>query len=312
MPATTPGTQQTPAAVANVVSPHLRERLLVGGQTGTSKTYSFLKIVEHLHGSTHAVIEVDDGFERLLTTEFPNLQATLYDYDRAGKMWVARPSVKRGEQLVVYHCNSFTEVMAAQREIETLVASQKLSAASWVSVDGIDLLYNNMRYELIDKALDRRHYSKKGSELDVGAQWEEALEVRATGKPLLEGGDWDMIHSFYERFLTYLTFRIPCNIYVTCSVALIQTHSPYEQEDTKKFYEAMGVPLKFEGQKRTPRVFDTLLAMNKTAGGYFVNIWKDRGGTGRPHSSGRGAGPNMMYSNGDFFVDIGQKQFGWS
>jgi hypothetical protein len=170
-----------------------------------------------------------------------------------------------------------------------------------------------MRYELIDKALERRHFSKKKEDMDIGAQWEEALEVRGTGKPLLEGGDWDMIHSFYERFLTYLTFRIPCNIYVTCSVTLIQTKSPYEQEDTKSFYDALGVPLKFEGQKRTPRVFDTLLAMTKNSGGYFVNIWKDRGGTGRKHFQMRGGGdPNMMWQNGDFYVDVGQGLFGWS
>ena len=293
-------------------APHIRERMLVGGPTGTSKTYSFLKIVEHLHASTHAVIEVDDGFERILLTEFPNLQATIYDFDEGSSKWVPRQTVARGGSLRIFHCRSFTEVMSAQRELEQMISSGTLSSQSWVCVDGIDLLYNSMRYELIDKALSRRHYQKLKKEMTAGEEWEEALEVRARGAPLLEGGDWDMIHSFYERFLTYLTFKIPANVYVTCSTTLISDKSPYEDENTKKFYESLGVPLKFEGQKRTPRVFDTLLAMVKNPNGYYVSIWKDRGGAGRPWSQTRNPGPTMLYENKEFYQDIGVVMFGWS
>jgi hypothetical protein len=302
---------QTPATPAPVAAP-LRERILIGGPSGASKTYSFLQIVRHRMNARHIAIEVDDGFERILITEFPDIPARIMDYDSAAKTWGSRVSMNRGDTLTVYHCRTFTEVMAAQREIETGVNSKTLNSESWISVDGIDLMYNNMRYELIDRALARRHYSKKKEEMSVGDEWEEALEVRGRGAPLLEGGDWDMIHSFYERFLTYLVFRITPNIYVTCSVTLIQDKSPYEDEGTKKFYEALGVPLKFEGQKRTPRVFDTLLAMTKNPGGYYVSIWKDRGGQGRKHSQGKNTGPAMMYSNRDFFVDVGQGLLGWS
>jgi hypothetical protein len=277
-----------------------RERILVGGPSGASKTYSFLKIVENLPSGHHVAIEVDDGYSKMLEFEFPKIKATISDWDEDKKIWVPRPECNRGDTLQVFHCRSFRAVMQAQRATETAISNKVIGAGDWISADGLDLIYNNMRYQLIDRALPARDRGRATAVEDD--PWETALRVRATGAPMLEGGDWDMIHSFYEGFLNWLVFQIPCHIYCTTGLTTIQDNSPYEQDDIKEFYKSLGVPLKFEGQKRTPRAFDTLMAFKHDPSGYYVHCWKDRGGLGRSWGSWHSV--NMAYTNKDFYQDI--------
>lgn len=280
---------------------------MVGGPAGASKTYSFLKIVEALPGQTHMAIEVDDGFVRLLALEFPGIPAVVWGM-KDGK-WVPTYGDPQNATLLVYHCEGFTQVRAAQKEMEMLIASGKLAGNSWVCVDGLDLIYNSMRFELIEKGLPAKMARAKKAHEDP---WEAALSIRTTGAPMMEGGDWDMVHSFLENFITYLAFRVPCHLYVTTSLATINENSPYEQDDVKDFYKALGVPLKFEGYKRAPKLFDTLLAFKHDPTGYYVAIWKDRGGIGRKWQQSGRHSPQMMYENTNFYINIGKQLFGWS
>lgn len=283
----------------------IRERMLVGGDTGSSKTFSFLTIVNGRPDHKHVVIEVDDGYTKVLP-EFPDVKATIFDWIDQG--WQPREGYTNGDQLSVYHCPSFKMVRLAQQQVEAMIAAGDLTPESWICVDGIDLIYNRMRYELIERTINER---KRGRVETKEDPWEMAVAIRAAGAPLLEGGDWDMIHSFYETFLTYLAFQIRPNLYVTTNITTIDDKSPYESDDIKKFYESLGVKVKFEGQKRTPRVFDTLLAFKKTAAGWFVNIWKDRGGLDREYAKSGRHSVMSDYTNGNFFHDIGVKHLGW-
>lgn len=281
-----------------------RERILAGGPAGSGKTYAFLKVVQHMPKASHLAIEVDDGFAKLLLSEFPDIAATCYEW--SNDKWEPK-AVQRGTKLRVFHCSSFKQVLSAQRELERLVQAGEITGDSWVSIDGIDLLYNNMRYELIEKGLTTRANTKNSNIEDA---WDAALEQRGKGAPLLDGGDWDMIHSFYENLLGYCAFKIPANLFCTTNVTTIEDKSPFERDDIKDFYNSLGVKLKFEGQKRTVRVFDTLLLFKHNPGNYTINIWKDRGGQGRKWNTGRHS-TLMDYTNNDFYTDIGVKLFGW-
>jgi len=286
-----------------------KERILVGGREGTSKTWSFLKIVSHNLKGRHVALEVDDGFEKLLNREFPEIPSQVMDYDPSTKTWAPRPSIQnKGNVLTVFHCRGFREVLAAQREIEKLVASGEMKAGDWLCIDGADLIYNNMRYELIERGLAARRANKQSTDEDA---WEAAIEQRARGAPLLEGGDWDMIHSFYERLLDYCATKVPMHFYCSTSISVLDSNSPYEQDDVKEFYASLGVSVKFEGQKRTPRLFDTLIAFKRNPQSYTANIWKDRGAGGRPMSKNPRHSAMMDYTNNDFYADIGVKLLGW-
>lgn len=285
----------------------IRERLMCGGPSGTSKTYSFLKIIEHLPDESHFAIEVDDGFIRLLALEFPHIQAAVMAW--VGNDWIVQYGDAKTAKLWVYHCDGFLQVREAQRAMESLVAQRVLTGKSWVCVDGLDLIYNNMRYEFINRGLPSKIARRTQGAAATLDPWEAAIQIRNTGTPMLEQGDWDVIHSFLEDFLTYAAFRIPCHLYIATGLGIIQDN---EQDEIKKFYESLGVPLKFEGYKRAPRIFDTLLAFSHDPTGYYVSIWKDRGGAGRAWSKSGRHSAMSKYTNQDFYADIGRKLFGWS
>lgn len=283
----------------------VRERIIAGGATGSSKTFSLIKIIEHVIAKEpdvhHVIIEVDDGVTRVMD-EF-QLPYVHWRWDDDASEWKLKGGNEAGARLHVYHCSRFEQVRKAQMEITAKVGRGELNEKSWIGVDGIDFLYNTMRYEAIDKLLAAK--TKRRSKMETTEDaWEAALEVRATGATMLEPGDWDMIHSFYESFLSYLMFRISCNIFVTTGLAVIGDNEG--DTDLKRFYDALGVKMKFEGQKRTPRVFDTLLAFKGDVSGYYVAIWKDRG-----RKQEKKLGPDMLLTNNDFYPDIGEKYFGW-
>ncbi len=286
--------------------PVIRERMILGGPSGSGKTYAMCKIVEGLPNGHHVAIEVDDGFTKLLALEFPNLAATIYDID--DKMeWHPREGFAKGDTFRVYHAPSFDAVRSAQISIESLVAQQIAAMyGDFAFIDGLDLIYNTQRYEYISKASSIVRKQK----LTIKDEWQAAMETRATGAPILEPADWDVIASFYEKFITYFAFQIPAHLVCATNIEAIDLDSRYVSKEAKELAKSIGIPLKFEGQKRTPRLFDTLLGMAHTTAGFNLTIYKDRGGLGRAWSQGKENTSYMTYECADFFK-TGQELFGW-
>ena len=285
----------------------LRERLLVGGPSGAGKTYGFCKIVETLAGGHHAAIEVDDGWTKILQLEFPDLPATIMDFD--GSIWVPRSDVSRGTDLRVYHCSEFGHVRKAQMEIEGMVARGEATSNDWACIDGLDLIYNNQRQEYVQKASP----ITRGDQANQDT-WEAVMERRQRGAPILEPADWDAIHSFFEPFLNYFTFQVPMNIYATTAIEIIDPTSKFVSKESRELAKQLGVDIKFEGQKRSPRNFDTLMSVKSDANGHYATIFKDRGGAGREWAKLMKAGQqpqNMLWTADDFYKDVGIKLFGW-
>jgi hypothetical protein len=285
-----------------------REKILAGGAAGSSKTFSFLMIVRSLAKGHHFAIEVDDGFSKLLQKEFPQIPATVYE--RQGDKWVARFTQGSGDNLVVYHCQNFGQVRAAQKELEKLITAGTMGFGDWVCIDGIDLMYNNMRYEFIQRAVPAKT-ERRNNMATVEDAWAAALEIKTKGAPLLDPGDWDTINNFYEGLLNYAAFQIPCNLYCTTGITTFDEKSDFQNDDVKEFYKSLGAPFKFEGQKRTVRTFDTLLLFKYDTTGYWVSIWKDRGGLGRAWSKQERHNSMSSYRNTDFYQKVGVELLGW-
>ncbi|KKM86698.1 hypothetical protein LCGC14_1276440 [marine sediment metagenome] len=286
--------------------PVIRERMILGGPSGSGKTYAMCKIVEGLPNGHHVAIEVDDGFTKLLALEFPNLAATIYDINDKGE-WYPREGFAKGDTFRVYHAPSFDAVRSAQISIESLVAQQIAAMyGDFAFIDGLDLIYNTQRYEYISKASSIVRKQK----LTIKDEWQAAMETRATGAPILEPADWDVIASFYEKFITYFAFQIPAHLVCATNIEAIDLDSRYVSKEAKELAKSIGIPLKFEGQKRTPRLFDTLLGMAHTTAGFNLTIYKDRGGLGRAWSQGKENTSYMTYECADFFK-TGQELFGW-
>ena len=284
----------------------VRERILVGGPSGAGKTYSFLEIVKHLENGHHAAIEIDDGFIRMLELEFPNIQATVFDLTDAG--WVARANMNRGTSLRVFHCSEFGAIRSAQMEIETMVARGESTDLDWICIDGLDLIYNMQRQEYVTKA------SPAMRDIPGKDAWEAALERRASGAPILEPADWDAIHSFWEPMLSYFAFQIPMHFYATTAVEVIDPTSKYVSKEARELAKQLGIDIKFEGQKRAPRNFDTLMCLRSDSQGHYASIFKDRGGHGREWAKlvrdGQQA-QSITWTCDDFYRDVGVKLFGW-
>ena len=284
----------------------VRERILVGGPSGAGKTYSFLKIAEHLSGGHHAAIEVDDGFTRMLELEFPALQATIFDLTDAG--WAARGNMKRGTNLRIFHCAEFGAVRAAQTEIESQVARGESTNLDWICMDGVDLIYNMQRQEYVTKA------SAAMRAVPGKDAWEAALERRAAGAPILEPADWDAINSFYEPMLAYFSYQVPMHFYATTAVEVIDPTSKFVSSAAKELAKQLGLDIKFEGQKRTPRNFDTLMSLRSDSQGHYTSIFKDRGGQGREWAKLVKAGQqaqSITWTCDCFYHSVGVKLFGW-
>jgi hypothetical protein len=289
-----------------------KERILCGGASNAGKTYAFLTIVRALNKGHHVAIEADDGFARLLGLEFPDIKATIFDL--VDGKWTARPDFQGGDQLLVYHARSFTAVRKAQVELEKRVNGGQMGRGDWICLDGLDLIYNNQRYQMIENAVPTKTQRRRDLQNFEDA-WEAAIEIKRTGAPILDPPDWDTIHTFFEEFLSYCVFQVPCNLYATTGVTPLDERSDYVQDEVKDFYRSMGVPFKLEGQKRAPRAFDTIIMMKADPSGHYVNIWKDRGGNGRPWRKKLRAGQNAALTNftcSDFYTDIGMTGFGWN
>ena len=292
--------------------PVIRERMILGGPSGSGKTYAMCKIVEGLPGGHHVAIEVDDGFTKLLALEFPHIGSTIYDIN--DKMeWHPREGFASGDTLRVYHAPSFDAVRSAQMSIESLVAQQVAAMyGDFAFIDGLDLIYNTQRYEYISKASPMMRIKKeKQTTKDVKDEWQAAMQMRATGAPILEPADWDVIASFYEKFITYFAFQIPAHLVCATNIEAIDLDSRYVSKEAKELAKSIGIPLKFEGQKRTPRLFDTLLGLAHTTAGYNITIYKDRGGLGRAWSQKSGGNTSYMTYTNENFYKAGQELFGW-
>lgn len=228
-----------------------RETILLGGAAGSGKTHSILTIAKGLPAKRFIAIECDR----------PNI---------LGMLEHQFSDVKNVEVMSAY---SWPDFRQAESRIREYIASKKLGAGDWVAIDGIDLLIQYAKYEFFSQV-----YSPDGSKRST---WEAMIDKRRgdkpgkSGSPILEPSDWDAIYSEYENAVGYLGLICPCNIIATCGVEPLRLKSQYESDEVKDFYTSMGVYAKFEGYKRNPRLFNTLVLLTADPNGYWYTLWRD-------------------------------------
>lgn len=240
----------------------IKERLLLGGESGSGKTFQCLALAEALPQSQFFVIECDDGSRRLLSGEFRD--------------------VKNYKPLLVMSWGEEDSVRDALSDLDSLVKRGQMGADDFVVVDGADIISQLIRNEFAERAIvtrtnpDKRKGAAASGDWD---SWDAKIAVRSRGAPLFEPSDWDVVNGEFEiNFLAYLAYRIPCHLIMTTSVSAFQRDSKYEDPMTKDFYASIGQTLKFEGQKRLPRAFDTLIYLFHGLSDYSFMVSKDRGG----------------------------------
>jgi hypothetical protein len=165
-----------------------------------------------------------------------------------------------------------------------------------VAVDGLDLVIQYTKYEFFTRVYSDGNKST----------WDAMIEKRkgkpgSGGTPILEPSDWDSIYSEYESGIGYLALISPCHFIATCGVEPLRFSSMFESEEVKSFYSSMGVNVKFEGYKRNPRLFNTLILLTADTSGYYYTIWRD---TYSSRIANYEKIRNLRQANRDFFLDF--------
>lgn len=252
-----------------------RETILLGGAPGSGKSHSVLTIARGLPNSRFMIIECDR----------PNILGML-QYQFA--------DVKNVE---VIHAYSWPEYIAAKDEVKRQILAKTMGPDDWVIIDGADLLVQYAKYEFFSSV-----YSADGKK----STWEAMIEKRRGtgakgGGPILEPSDWDAIYSEYESGIGYLALISPCHLIATCGVEPLRFTSQYESQEVKDFYSSLGVNVKFEGYKRNPRLFNTLILLTADMSGYYYTIWRD---TFSSRIQNYENVRNLKQRNRDFFLDF--------
>jgi len=260
-----------------------RETIALGGPAGSGKTHSCLTIAKELPDSKFVFIECDR----------PNILGML-QYQFTG--------LKNVSVIPAYSWGDFRN---AVDNIKQQVVSKALGPNDWVIVDGVDLVIQYTKYEFFSRV-----YSSDGSGANT---WDAMIDKRRGkgdkgGGPLLEPSDWDAIYSQYESYMGYLAFIMPCHFIATCGVEPLNLKSMYESDEVKSFYSSMGVYVKFEGYKRNPRMFNTLILLTADTGGYYYTIWRD---TYSARIKDYEKIRNLKQSNRSFFLSFLAQKAGW-
>lgn len=250
-----------------------RETLLLGGESGSGKTHTVLTIARYEPDAKFRIIEPDNGVKRLLNRQFSDLKNVDSRFIR-----------------------DWLEFKGQVQEAQADVKANKLGDKDWIILEGIDIVFQYAKYDLINAAAT----IGSGNDRRVVDSWESIKAKRRKETPILEPSDWDGIYSEYEGVVGPLLYQSPCNIIATCAISLLDVGSRYENKWEVLFYTGMGMNLKFEGYKRNPRMFDTLIMLSCDSSGYYYTIARDRGSRGNGYQAIRSRRQKLAT---DFYLD---------
>jgi len=242
----------------------MRERILIGAESGAGKTYSWLSVARYNPDSQFYVAEPDDGVAKILELEYPDVKAkgNVHGSTRdAEGLWIQPNFISIWKDFSGF-CN----------DIRKLKAESLINEDDWVVVEGLDIITQLIRSEYI---ADTNKIDRKTKEL-LEDPWEAIKVKRARDAPVLEPSDHDAINMEYERQMTFLAYATGCNFLGTSGISLIHFDSKFADKGQKEMYASLGTPYKVEGHKRNPRMFDTLVYLYSGIQ-YEMEVLKDRG-----------------------------------
>lgn len=242
-----------------------RERQFLGGESGAGKTYAWLSIARANPDVQFYVAEPDDGVNKLLEREYPDVLAKGNVHGA-----VKNPDGTWEPPAFIGSWPDFRKFVEALRSLNS---EGHLSPNDWIVLEGMDIITQVIRYEYIDRT--NRIDSKTKQQIED--PWEAIIVKRARGAPVLEPSDHDAINYEYERQMAFVAYTAPCNFVGTAGITRVNFESKFSDKGQKEFYASLGTPFKYEGHKRNPRLFDTLVYLYCTDVGYSMQVLKDRG-----------------------------------
>ena len=281
--------------------PLTRERIAFGGETSTGKTYAWMMIARHLPTARFFVVETDDGVKKTLE-EFPDIKDRVF-FSRDDEN-CHLPLVKSWDD--------FWGKGKGVSQIKIWADAGAVTQNDWVIIEAADILYENLRYEFIERSVvaPRLENARRGS--PQVSSWDVLIEQRKSQKPAIEPGDWDAINTEFYMAINYLVFQCPCNLIMTFGVEDIReptgsgSFSMADAPVLRNFYHNMGMPVKFGGQKRLSRKLDSAVLFGKNLQGFNLQVYKWRG----KNLGGNGVAAVATLVHKDFYVDV-LKRVGW-
>lgn len=242
-----------------------RDRMFIGGESGAGKTYAWLSIARANPDAQFFVAEPDDGVNKILEFEYSDV------LERGNVHGVTKNP--DGTWQPPAFIDSWPSFRIFVDGLRSLNREGQLRPDDWIILEGMDIITQVIRYEYIDRT-NRIDQKTKAAMEDP---WEAIITKRARGAPVLEPSDHDAINYEYERQMAFVAYVAPCNFVGTAGISRISFESKFADKGQKEFYASLGTPFKYEGHKRNPRMFDTLIYLYCTDVGYTMQVLKDRG-----------------------------------
>lgn len=258
-----------------------KDKILIGGESGSGKTFAWLSIARCNPESQFFTAEPDRGLDKVLEMEYP-------DVKERGNVHGAYKNPDGTWQPPAF-ISDWKSVSSFINGLRELVTAEQIKPDDWIILEGMDIITRVIRSEYI---ADTNKVDAKTKEI-MEDPWEAIKTKRARGAPVLEPSDHDAINFEYERQMTYPAYIAPCNFLATSGIERIHFDSKFSDQGQKEFYASLGTPFKIEGHKRNPRMFDTLVYLYIGAEEYFMEVLKDRG-----------LGKQVRMASSDFWMDL--------
>lgn len=179
---------------------NLRERILVFGGAGSGKSRQGLAIASKVKASGHDwyCIDTDDGIERLLVTEFQNLDIDIHPAHR------------------------WESYLSALEDI-----GAKVKSGDWLHIDLIDYAWDAAQAHFIQQV-----YGKGAGEFFLDVR-KEAGSAKDAAKKVAQEQMWPVVNKLYKEWINPIVYELPCHIYA-CATA--STVSDRDDKEIRKLY----------------------------------------------------------------------------
>ena len=215
-----------------------QERILVYGSAGSGKTYAWLSLARLNPESTFHCIDTDASIDRMLQTEFSDLQ-----------------NVK------VYPARSWQKLEQALNLIE-----REVKPGDWIVVDMLCSCWDLVQAYFTEQALGKKID-------DYFLQFRKNFKGGDNLEALKGWTDWVVINKIYQDFINHLCYELPqLNIFLTAKATKIDKK---DEQGIKDIFEDIGA--KPEGEKRNYYRVHTVLFFAHSTSSYVMTTAKDRG-----------------------------------
>lgn len=175
----------------------IRERILVYGQPGSGKSYSWLQIAAAYPSKKFYCIDTDEAVERLLATEFPQLQNVL-----------------------TYPSQDWASCVKALDAIKT-----KGTSNDWVIVDMLDSIWDYAQSFFVEEVFSK----------DIGSYFLQARKEMKAGSSNLSAlkgwTDWSVVNKLYQSWINEICYQIPAHIFFTAKATKLSTDDDSTMQD---------------------------------------------------------------------------------